>query len=278
MNTTYLSNNYLSNLSLYIKLHRFIHHDRSWYEHKTKSNYTIWSIYEGNVWIEINEQVYKVSAGDVIFFYPGDTYNAYTDKSGCSFLFFIFSLQLGNNIDILSENQLLGIYRHSAIVQKNMEFINQYIERYHGRDSSLLKLYAFFLDYFSNFSVWAAYSIHFQTFSSTMDNLLIHQILNYMNSHYTENITVKELAEKASMSEKNFIRYFHFNVGISPKRYLIEQRMKYAVQLLADENNSIAYIAQTVGYSDPYCFSKAFHKYYGESPSVCRKSFTETML
>lgn len=278
MITKYLSNNYLSNLSLYIKLHHFIHHDKSWYEHKTKSNYTIWNIYEGNIWIEINEQVHKVGAGDVIFFYPGDTYKAYTDEFGCSFLFFIFSLQLGNNIDVLNDNQLSGIYHHPVVHQKSMEFTNQYIESYHGRESSLLKLYAFFLDYFADFSALTEYTIPFKTYSTTMDNLLIHQILDYMNNHYTEDITVKELAKKASMSEKNFIRYFHFNVGISPKQYLIEQRMKYAAELLADEDNSIASIARTVGYSDPYCFSKAFHKYYGESPSACRKSLTETML
>ena len=82
MITKHLPNNYLSNLSLYIKLHRFIHHDKTWHEHKTKNNYTIWNIYEGNIWIEINQQIYKVSAGDV----PGDTYKAYTDESGCSFL------------------------------------------------------------------------------------------------------------------------------------------------------------------------------------------------
>ena len=278
MQTKYISNNYLSNLSLYIKLHRFIQHDKAWQEYKTKSNYTIWNIYDGNVRIEINGQVHKAGPGDVIFFYPGDTYKAYTDEAGCSFLFFIFSFQLGNNIDVLSDNHLSGFYHHPIVYQKSMEFTNQYITTYHGKESSLIKLYAFFLDYFADFSYWSEFSIPFKAYSTTMDNLLIHQILDYMNTHYTENITVKQLAEKASMSEKNFIRYFHFNVWISPKQYLIEQRMKYATELLADEENSISYIAQVVGYSDPYCFSKAFHKYYGESPSSCRKSLTETML
>lgn len=278
MRTKYISNNYFSNLSLYIKLHRFISHDNAWYEQKTKNNYTIWNIYKGTVWIEINEQIHKAGPGDVIFFYPGDTYKAYTDEDGCSFLFFIFSFQLGNNIDVLSDNHLSGFYHHPIVQQKSQTFVQQYIEKYHGRDSSILKLYAFFLDFFADFTELTEYVIPFKAFSTTMDNLFIHKILNYMNSHYTENITVKQLAEMFSMSEKNFIRYFHFNVGIAPKRYLIEQRMKQAMELLADEDNAISYIAQTVGYADAYCFSKAFHKYYGESPSACRKTLTETML
>lgn len=276
MHTKYISNNYLSNLSLYIKLHRFIHHDKDWYEHKTKSNYTIWNIYEGNLWLEINGQVHKAEAGDVIFFYPGDTYKAHSDEGGCTFLFIIFSIQLGNNIDVLSNEQLSGLYHHPAVSERSLEFTKQYMEKFHQKECSTLKLYALFLDYFADFSTFAEFAVPFKTASTTMDSLLIHKILDYMNSHFTEDITVKELAQRASMSEKNFIRYFHFNVGISPKRYLIEQRMKYATELLADKDNSITDIAQAVGYSDPYCFSKAFRKYYGESPSACRKSLTKT--
>lgn len=272
MHTKYVSNNYLSNLSLYIKLHRYICHDSSWHEHKTKSNYTIWNIYKGKVWIEINGQTHCAVPGDVIFFYPGDTYRAYTDEDGCCFLFFIFSLQLGNQVDALNESPLSGYYHHKLVRESCLEFTKKYLENYHDKESSLLKLYAFFLDYFACLADLSQYTVSFQRYPTPMDNLLIHRILDYMNTHYTESITVAQLAERFSKSEKNFIRYFHFNTGISPKKYLIEQRMKYAMELLSDTEYSIAEIAQAVGYSDPYCFSKAFHKYYGDSPSACRKS------
>lgn len=278
MHTTYVSNNYLSNLSLYIKLHRYICHDASWQEHKTKGNYTIWNIHRGNVWIEINDQVHKAGPGDVILFYPGDTYKAYSDKHGCYFLFFIFSLQLGNQIDILNDSHLSGYYHHKLVKERCLEFVEQYIHKFHEKESSLLKLYSFFLDYFADITDLSQYAHSFQKYPAAMDNPLIRQVLDYMNAHYTEDITVIQLAKRFSMSEKNFIRYFHFNTGISPKKYLIEQRMKYAGELLSDKEYSITEIARIVGYSDPYSFSKAFHKYYGESPSIYRKSLMETPL
>lgn len=278
MHTAYVSNNYLSNLTLYIKLHRYIYHDASWQECKTKSNYTIWNIYKGAVWIEINGQTHKAVPGDVIVFYSGDTYKAYTDESGCYFLFFIFSLQLGNQIDMLNDSCLSGYYHHILVKEKCLKFTEQYLQKFHGKESSLLKLYSFFLDYFGDLADLSQYAYSFQKYRTTMDNLLIHQVLDYMNAHYTEDITVIQVAKKFSMSEKNFIRFFHFNTGISPKRYLIEQRMRYATELLSDKDYSISKIAQTVGYSDPYSFSKAFHKYFGESPSAYRKSLTETPL
>ena len=278
MNTTYISNNYLSNLSLYIKLHRYIFHDASWQEHKTKGNYTIWNIYRGNVWIEINGQIHRTGPGDVIFFYPGDTYKAYTDENGCYFLFFIFSLQLGNQIDFLNSSQLSGYYHHKLVKERCLEFTEQYIRKFHEKENPLLKLYSFFLDFFADLADLSQYAFPFQKFPAAMDNPLIRQVLDYMNAHYTEDITIIQLAERFSMGEKNFIRYFHYNTGISPKKYLIEQRMKYAGELLSDKECSITKIAQAVGYSDPYSFSKAFHKYYGESPSMFRKSMTETPL
>lgn len=278
MHTQYISNNYLSSLSLYIKLHRYIYHDGSWFEHKTKGNYTIWNVYRGNLWIEINGHTCKAGPGDVIFFYPGDTYKAYTDEAGCYFLFFIFSLQQGNQIDLLNEQQLSGYYHHKLVAEKCLKFTAQYIETCHDRENSLLRLYAFFLDYLSALMDLSQYALSFQGSAATVDHLLIHRILDYMNAHYTEDITVIQLAEKFGKSEKNFIRYFHFNTGISPKKYLIEQRMKHAIELLSHTELSVTDIAQAVGYSDPYCFSKAFRKYYGESPSSCRKSMTETPL
>lgn len=79
------ANNSFSNISLFIKLCCFIRYGSSWTENKTKKNYTVWNVYEGNIWIEIDGKTYHASAGDSILFYPGDTYRAYTDENGCSF-------------------------------------------------------------------------------------------------------------------------------------------------------------------------------------------------
>jgi hypothetical protein len=209
MHTQYISNNYLSNLSLYIKLHRFIKHDKGWHEHKTKSNYTLWIIYQGNVWIEINQKVYKTQPGDVILFYPSDTYSAFTDEYGCHFLFFIFSLALGNSIDILSNAKRSGIYRDPSLSKRSLEFTKEYIERGYNNGGAILKLYSFFLDYFSELTEYENPSIPFEAFSYTMDNLQIHKLLEYINENFTKDITIKTLAEMVDMNERSFIRYFH---------------------------------------------------------------------
>lgn len=273
MRTLYHSNNYLCCLSIYIRLHRFIRHEPNWSETKTKSSFTLWCIREGNVWLETANTKRCLSCGDVILFYPGTAYRACTDEAGCSFLFFIFSYELGNNIDVLGSENLAGIYHHEEVARRTRQFIDRYIADFHEKETNMLKLYAFFMDYLADLLQLSSCLSPFDEQPAAPDDSRIHSIIEYIHQHCTESITIPELAKLADMPEKSFIRYFHSNVGISPKRYVNECRMKYAAELLADERKSIASVAEELGYSDQYSFSKAFHKYYGDSPSMFRKAF-----
>jgi AraC-like DNA-binding protein len=61
-------------------------------------------------------------------------------------------------------------------------------------------------------------------------------------------------------------------MGVSPKDYMLEYRMKKAVEFLADESLSIGNIAYSVGYKDPLTFSKMFKVKMGVSPTEYRKA------
>lgn len=266
------ANNSFSNISLFIKLCCFIRYGSSWTENKTKKNYTVWNVYEGNIWIEIDGKTYHASAGDSILFYPGDTYRAYTDENGCSFLFLFFLLETGNRLDILSERNLAGVYRKENLQEKCLAFCNEYLDRYHDQNTASLKFYSFCFDFLTELLDSSECCTHFHKSGSFSQRLPINHILDYMNRHFTENIQVKDLAAIANMSEKYFIRYFTQYVKTSPKQYLIGRRMQYALELLKDTDESISSIADKLGYSDQYCFSKAFRKYYNASPSALRSA------
>lgn len=90
-----LIDNLTSNLSITLKLSYKVTHDVNWLEHRTKTEYTIWTIITGNVWIIINDKEFLAKSGDIILFYPGDTYTAHTDENGCSFIYNRFRLEMG---------------------------------------------------------------------------------------------------------------------------------------------------------------------------------------
>lgn len=260
-----------SNLSLSIKFCMYCRHDASWNEHKTKADYTIWNIKEGSLTIEINKRVLTAEAGDVLFFYPGDTYRAYANDVDCNFLVTFFAIETGNHVDLLERKNYAGIYQGTKIRQASEQYIQEYLEGFQNLWEVDFAQYASFLTFFAALNPYFGQQIPFHSQLSDSADLRIHKLLEYMNLHYPEPLTNKELASFMGMSEKYFISFFHAHVGKSPKQYLIECRMKYSLLLLAEEQNTISDIAMRLNFTDQYSFSKAFKKYYGEAPSGFRK-------
>ena len=85
------------------------------------------------------------------------------------------------------------------------------------------------------------------------------------NSHL--NFTSEELAKTAGMSLSTFKREFKKQFGISPGKWLREQRLYRAKIMLKNPDKNISDIAFELGYNDVAAFSKAFKSETGFSPS-----------
>jgi len=96
-------------------------------------------------------------------------------------------------------------------------------------------------------------------------------VIDFMKRHLTQNLTLDELAEKASLSPPRFITLFSQQTGFPPVTYHIRLRMQNACHLLDTTDQSIQNIAQATGYTDPYYFSRLFRQYMGTSPRGYRK-------
>ena len=97
------------------------------------------------------------------------------------------------------------------------------------------------------------------------------QIVDYMDRHYSEKISLDQIAQNMYLSPFYISRIFKSETGDTPINYLISLRMEKARALLLEKQNySIQEIAQCVGYDDAYHFSKLFKKHYGNSPSQYR--------
>jgi len=67
-----------------------------------------------------------------------------------------------------------------------------------------------------------------------------------------------------------FNQVFRKTFGVPPMRYLEQQRLRRAKELIAGTDRTMTEIAFEVGYSDPYYFSRAFRRLTGMPPSVYR--------
>ena len=98
------------------------------------------------------------------------------------------------------------------------------------------------------------------------------EILEYIEHNYSDALTLSTLSERFSLSESYISRLFKNELGIKPSEYINNARISAAETLLLTTDKSIAEIAERVGYSDVYYFSKTFKKLVGCSPSKMRWS------
>ena len=106
-------------------------------------------------------------------------------------------------------------------------------------------------------------------FFSRNDNFhkeIIENFLSYVKDCYTTNITVKNFLQDQSIGERYFSKIFKAEKQITPNEYIIEYRIKQAKKLLLEDKYYIYEIAERVGLSNEYYFSRLFKQRTGFSP------------
>ncbi len=94
----------------------------------------------------------------------------------------------------------------------------------------------------------------------------IYKSIMYLERHFTENISIKEIAEISNVSEPTFRRLFKNYKNMSPIEYRTTLRMEKAKQLLVSGLYTVGEIAYIIGYYDVASFSKTYKKHYGYTP------------
>jgi AraC-like DNA-binding protein len=97
-------------------------------------------------------------------------------------------------------------------------------------------------------------------------------LLQYINTHYAENLYLDKIAEEFNTTPKYFSNYFKKAFGINFVEYLNKIRISHAKELLKNSELTMNEIGERVGYLNPSTFTSTFKKYSGITPSEFRKS------
>lgn len=83
---------------------------------------------------------------------------------------------------------------------------------------------------------------------------------------------ISEIADRCCLSESHFRQLFRDQIGISPKEYQTEVKLKVAMAMLRDKKRSILDISLECGFESLCNFNRQFKNKTGQPPSVWRKN------
>lgn len=96
--------------------------------------------------------------------------------------------------------------------------------------------------------------------------------ISYINEHFSEPITLNDLAKNVCLSPFYFTRIFSKETGVTPYQYLISTRISAAKFLLKSTSFSIKEIGEQCGFHTFSSFCYTFKKWENQTPSMYRKS------
>ena len=97
------------------------------------------------------------------------------------------------------------------------------------------------------------------------------EMRQYLKQHLDQKLTIKQMSQRYCLSHTAFKEYFRRMNGCPFHKWLLQQRMAKAVELLRHSSMSILEIAQSVGYEGVSQFNVVFKRIYGVTPRKKKK-------
>ena len=109
-------------------------------------------------------------------------------------------------------------------------------------------------------------------YSSMDDNAHVVTAKNFIEGHFTEPITISDVAKHVGLDRSYFSRIFKESTKVSPQEYLMDTRLKQALILVSQTSLPLSQIALKCAFNDYSHFYKAFSKKYGQTPGSFRRA------
>jgi transcriptional regulator GlxA family with amidase domain len=104
--------------------------------------------------------------------------------------------------------------------------------------------------------------------TTTVDK--IHESARWIREHFGEAISIADAAKVAAMSNRNYLRRFRSEFGVTPQQYLMDTRFKFICRLLVESDLPVEKIARRCGMGNGDRLGRHFRIRYGMSPTQYR--------
>ena len=242
-------------------------------------------ILEGTARHVVDQQEFPVRSGDV-FVVAGDHEHQYLDMKRlvlCNILFDTQALVM-DQWDIRTLPGFHALFALEPLLRTQQKFnsrlrlterqlhhaqdlINDLIHETQARNPGYRVMVRGF---FMQLAVFLSRCYTEQPSEASIDLLRLGDAIAYIDTHYTKKITLQELAAKAHLSTRHFLRIFQDCMGRSPIDYLMHVRVQKATELLRNTTYPVTQIAYSCGFYDSNYFTRVFRKFMNVSPTDFR--------
>ncbi|MCF0134546.1 MAG: helix-turn-helix domain-containing protein [Blautia sp.] len=241
---------------------------------------------ENSYEVIINNTRYKLTPKDLLFIWPGTTHELIAPPTGRRI---IFQAELSLLKDMKDMNTILSLTgdcfvsnarNHSSFHNELASKFTRLVEEYNnGQMFSETTIYSALLDmiatigrFYMNQKLMDSTSNQ-QIYYQNVDKIL--QCCEYINAHFTENLTLDQIADMANFSKFHFSRLFKEVTSVSFYKYVSQKRISHAETLLSDPRISVTQVAIQSGFSTPIAFTRMFKLMKGCSPRDFRKIYED---
>lgn len=228
----------------------------------------------GNLEVHLDDRRAEVLTGQVAVIGPRMLHCGFSGETGVKFHTIMFDLENFYNQTPASEKYLSGFLRNEVCFQpvvtdkRVTESVEQLVEFLTAEDEEnpLLSVGLVYCIVGKLYRFCTERARPVQQLSQNFRN-----VLEYINGHFTEDISTESLSLKFGYNETYFCRRFKEVTGITLMRYIQILRMELAQKMLKNTEKRISEIALECGFTDISYFSNCFKKHVGVAPKEFRR-------
>lgn len=229
-------------------------------------------IRQGNMTIMYGSTSRTLYRGDLFLLIPQIPHRAYTTDSAVEYDVLMFDVRSFYNESPLCKTYLPAIFDGRAVLNTDLthpDILTCFDDLYaNWKENSIAitsKVY------------WLLYLLLEHNLVELKEHIgkdeRITTVINYIETHYNEEITVKHLSELAQYSPTHLTRKFKMETGLAPINYLRIYRLERAYILLKNSKQNISEIARQCGFADANYFTRCFKSHFRLSPTKMKANF-----
>ena len=242
--------------------------------------YEVFLIWSGSLHYRVEDRFYHMTNGDILLIPPGNSHQPETEQGTCERVILwidrdCFRRFPGFGFDPAScfEGGVCCLRFNDEITMRIGELLERCM-REHGSEELGSGVMA---DTAMLQAMILINRLHHKATRGerrSRSGSLVSSILEYINSHFAEELTLDSLANRFFISKYHLSREFGRIVGIPVHRYITQKRLVVAKQMLSEGRPSSA-VYQHCGFGDYSNFYRAFRGEYGISPKAYVSSLRE---